>query len=92
MKKNYFCLEAARFGLDGGAMYGIIPRPMWSKASPPDEQNRIELAMRLLLIETDNRKILMDCGGQHHHYEKMRSRFNIQGEMIQSRCVYKIVD
>jgi glyoxylase-like metal-dependent hydrolase (beta-lactamase superfamily II) len=74
--KSYI-LEPAQFRLDGGAMYGIIPRPLWSKVSPPDEQNRIHLSLRLWLIETKSRLILVDTGIGHHHEKKISDRFQI---------------
>lgn len=55
-------LETGRFRLDGGAMFGIIPRPLWDRRIKPDARNRIELAMRCLLIEGDGRVILVDDG------------------------------
>jgi glyoxylase-like metal-dependent hydrolase (beta-lactamase superfamily II) len=50
------------FGLDGGSMFGIVPKPLWSKTNPADEQNRIELAARCLLLEGEGRRILVDTG------------------------------
>lgn len=55
-------LETGRFALDGGAMFGIVPKPIWSKFHPPDERNRIELAMRVLLIRDGKKNILVDVG------------------------------
>jgi glyoxylase-like metal-dependent hydrolase (beta-lactamase superfamily II) len=55
-------IEAGRFGLDGGAMFGIVPKPLWSKRIEPDDQNRIPLAMRCLLIEGADRLVLVDTG------------------------------
>jgi glyoxylase-like metal-dependent hydrolase (beta-lactamase superfamily II) len=55
-------LETGRFALDGGAMFGIVPKPIWSKFHPADERNRIELAMRILLIRDGKRNILVDVG------------------------------
>ncbi len=53
----------ARFGLDGGAMFGIIPRPLWSKTNPPDDNNRIDMACRCLLVQwSDGRHALVDVG------------------------------
>lgn len=54
----------ANFALDGGAMFGIVPRPLWEKQSPPDERNRIRLAVRCLLAFDDGagRRILVDDG------------------------------
>jgi methylmalonyl-CoA epimerase len=50
------------FRLDGGAMFGIVPRPLWEKLTPPDERNRIQLAMRPLLVEASWGRMLIDCG------------------------------
>lgn len=55
-------LVEAMFGLDGGAMFGIIPQPLWSKTNPPDDNNRIDLATRCLLIQYDDRNVLVDVG------------------------------
>jgi glyoxylase-like metal-dependent hydrolase (beta-lactamase superfamily II) len=55
-------LETGRFALDGGAMFGIVPKPIWSKFHPADDRNRIELAMRVLLIRDGKRNILVDVG------------------------------
>ena len=51
------------FRLDGGAMFGVIPRPLWEKKSPPDDRNRILLAMNILLIQTAGKRILLETGG-----------------------------
>jgi methylmalonyl-CoA epimerase len=50
------------FRLDGGAMFGVVPRPLWERSSPPDERNRIQLAMRPLLVEASWGRMLIDCG------------------------------
>jgi glyoxylase-like metal-dependent hydrolase (beta-lactamase superfamily II) len=55
-------IETGTLRLDGGAMFGIIPRPLWEKQMPPDTRNRITLAMRSLLIQGGDRNILVDCG------------------------------
>jgi glyoxylase-like metal-dependent hydrolase (beta-lactamase superfamily II) len=55
-------LEFGNFKLDGGAMFGVIPRTLWGRYHPPDELNRIEMALRCLLVETGDRKILVDTG------------------------------
>lgn len=78
--KKYFSLEPARFKLDGGAMFGIIPKPLWSKVHPADEQNRIELALRLILIKDGTKNILIDTGIGDYHGEKFESRFGIVGQ------------
>jgi len=56
-------LDVGRFGLDGGAMFGVVPKPLWSKAyHPGDAANRIPMATRLLLIEWADRRLLVDTG------------------------------
>jgi glyoxylase-like metal-dependent hydrolase (beta-lactamase superfamily II) len=70
----------ASFRLDGGAMYGIIPKPLWQKHSPPDELNRIELALRLWLIESDDRLVLIDTGVGDYHGEQFEERFAVKNQ------------
>jgi glyoxylase-like metal-dependent hydrolase (beta-lactamase superfamily II) len=56
-------ITEASFALDGGAMFGIIPRPLWGRTNPPDEKNRIDLACRCLLVEyPDGTRALVDVG------------------------------
>ena len=55
-------IDAGTFGLDGGAMFGVIPKPLWERKIPADNRNRIRLAMRCLLVEGRDRLILIDNG------------------------------
>ncbi len=55
-------LSDGTFGLDGGAMFGVVPKTLWSKRTTPDDRNRIPLAMRPLLVKANGRTILIDCG------------------------------
>jgi glyoxylase-like metal-dependent hydrolase (beta-lactamase superfamily II) len=55
-------LLESTFRLDGGAMFGIIPRPLWETTNPPDERNRIRMAARCLLVEGEGRRMLVDVG------------------------------
>src|ERR1051325_626218 len=55
-------IETGRFALDGGAMFGSVPKPLWEKTNPADERNRITLAARSLFIVGEGRKILVDNG------------------------------
>ncbi|MBN2497023.1 MAG: MBL fold metallo-hydrolase [Deltaproteobacteria bacterium] len=50
------------FGLDGGSMFGIVPRALWSGRHPPDDRNRITMALRCLLLTDGQRRILVDAG------------------------------
>jgi glyoxylase-like metal-dependent hydrolase (beta-lactamase superfamily II) len=56
-------LGDGHFRLDGGAMFGVIPKPLWEKKSPADERNRISLAMNILLIRAAGKWILVETGG-----------------------------
>jgi glyoxylase-like metal-dependent hydrolase (beta-lactamase superfamily II) len=55
-------LETGNFMLDGGAMFGVVPKALWSKQYPSDERNLCNLSLRSLLIESGSRKILVDTG------------------------------
>ena len=55
-------LETGNFKLDGGAMFGVVPKTLWQKTNPADANNRIEMSMRSMLIEDGNRLILIDTG------------------------------
>ncbi|MEM8558657.1 MAG: MBL fold metallo-hydrolase [Bacteroidota bacterium] len=63
-------IETGRFGLDGGAMFGIIPRALWSRHVEPDSQHRIPMGMRCLLLEGHGRLILIDNGLGDKYDEK----------------------
>jgi len=71
-------LHPATFKLDGGAMFGIIPKPLWQKKITPDELNRIDMSLRVLYIETDNKKILIDTGIGDYHADKFVNQFDIK--------------
>lgn len=73
-------IESGYFALDGGAMFGIIPKPLWEKTNPPDGINRIAMAARLLLLEWDNEKLLIDTGMGEKWDEKSRSIYAIDPE------------
>ncbi len=55
-------LETCRFYLDGGAMFGVVPKVFWERSNPADSKNRIEMAARTLLISDGNRRIIVDTG------------------------------
>lgn len=66
-------IETGRFALDGGAMFGVVPKPLWEKTNPPDEKNRIDLAARALLVVGNGRKILVDVGNGSKYTDKLTS-------------------
>jgi methylmalonyl-CoA epimerase len=55
-------LHDGPFRLDGGAMFGVVPRPLWEKKAPADDRHRIQLAMRPLLVEASWGRMIVDCG------------------------------
>ncbi|MDZ7268525.1 MAG: MBL fold metallo-hydrolase [candidate division KSB1 bacterium] len=59
---DIFLLSDGTFRLDGGAMFGVVPRVLWERHDPPDERNRILLGLNALLIMRGREKILIDCG------------------------------
>jgi glyoxylase-like metal-dependent hydrolase (beta-lactamase superfamily II) len=65
------------FRLDGGAMFGVVPRNLWSKACPPDEQNRIRMNMNCLFIEGHGERILIDTGIGDKWPAKHRAMYGI---------------
>ena len=65
------------FWLDGGAMFGVVPRNLWSKTCPPDEQNRIRMNMNCLFIEGKGERILIDTGIGDKWSDKHRTMYGI---------------
>src|SRR5665213_2657382 len=70
-------LETGRFALDGGAMFGVVPKNLWNRTNPADEQNRIEMALRALLIQGNGMNILVDTGMGDKYDEKTRSIYKL---------------
>ncbi|WP_442847044.1 MBL fold metallo-hydrolase [Leeuwenhoekiella sp. H156] len=63
-------IEAGNFKLDGGAMFGVVPKSLWTRTNPADENNMIDIAARCMLIEEGNRLILIDTGMGDKQSEK----------------------
>lgn len=72
----------ARFGLDGGAMFGIVPRALWEKTNPPDANNRISMTCRCLLVRYEDRNVLIDVGIGTKWSEKQRNIYNIHAQDV----------
>lgn len=65
-----YAIETGNFKLDGGAMFGVVPKTIWNKTNPADANNLIDIAARCLLIEDGNRLILIDTGMGNKQSEK----------------------
>ena len=74
-----FSLEADLFKLDGGAMFGVVPKTIWQRTNPSDSQNRIDISATSLLIELGNRLILIDTGMGDKQSEKFYQHFDRVG-------------
>ncbi|MBE0557461.1 MAG: MBL fold metallo-hydrolase, partial [Proteobacteria bacterium] len=70
-------VETGRFALDGGAMFGVVPRVMWSKTNPPDDRHRITMAARCLLIRGNGKTILVDTGNGTKFSEKLKDIYRL---------------
>src|SRR5438045_183511 len=73
-------LEAGRQALDGGAMFGVVPKPLWQRRVPADDRNRIPLALRCLLIEHDDGLVLVDTGIGNKEDAKFRDIYGVRNE------------
>lgn len=73
-------IESGNFKLDGGAMFGVVPKTLWSRTNPADANNLIDMAARCLLIEDGNRLILIDTGMGNKQNEKFFGHYHLWGE------------
>ncbi|WP_438966207.1 MBL fold metallo-hydrolase [Flavobacterium sp.] len=72
-------IEAGNFKLDGGAMFGVVPKTIWNKTNPADDKNLIDIAARCLLVENGNRLILIDTGMGNKQSDKFFSYYSLWG-------------
>ena len=72
-------IDTGKFKLDGGAMFGVVPKTIWSKTNPADENNMCSWSMRCLLLEFDDKKILIDTGIGNKQSEKFFQHFYLHG-------------
>jgi len=82
-------IETPNFKVDGGAMFGVIPKSMWQKVYPADENNMCNLANRCLLIDNGKKVILIDTGIGDKHDEKFLSYIYVNGEGNLISSLYK---
>lgn len=79
---SLYSIETSRFGLDGGAMFGIIPKVLWEKEAPADSRNRIEMVTRSLLLTSADHKILVDTGNGTKWQEKFKAIYSIDTDTV----------
>jgi glyoxylase-like metal-dependent hydrolase (beta-lactamase superfamily II) len=72
-------IESGNFKLDGGAMFGVVPKTIWNKTNPADANNLIDIAARCLLIEDQNRLILIDTGMGDKQSDKFFGYYSLWG-------------
>ena len=80
-------IQAGGQQLDGGAMFGVVPKPLWEKRIPADERNRIQLGMRCLLIEHPSGLILIDTGAGNKEDEKFKNIYGLENEGADGRTM-----
>ena len=81
-KYEILSIKSGMFRLDGGAMFGIVPKVLWNKLNHADDLNRINLATRSLLLISDKRKILVDTGLGNKFDEKFKNIYAIENIQI----------
>jgi len=77
---NLYPINAGNFKLDGGAMFGAVPKTIWNKTNPADSKNLIDISARCLLIEDGKRLILVDTGMGDKQSDKFFSYYSLWGE------------
>ena len=82
-------INTGLFKLDGGAMFGVVPKTIWNKSNPADENNMIDIAARCLLIEDGNRLILIDTGMGNKQSEKFFGYYSLWGTHSMDKSLAK---
>jgi glyoxylase-like metal-dependent hydrolase (beta-lactamase superfamily II) len=83
-------ITSGYFGLDGGAMFGVVPKPLWQKTNPSDERNRIRLSATHLILESSSRKIIIDTGMGNKMDDKFRNIYDIDDTHSMDKGLSKI--
>lgn len=84
-----YSIETGFFKLDGGAMFGVVPKSLWSRTNPADDKNLCSWAMRLLLIEDGKQLILLDTGIGDKQSEKFFSHYYLHGDATLDKSLAK---
>src|SRR5881394_3090968 len=79
---NVHAIQAGGQKLDGGAMFGVVPKPLWERRIVPDEKNRIQLGMRCLLVDHEIGPVLIDTGAGNKEKEKFYNIYGIENRGV----------
>jgi glyoxylase-like metal-dependent hydrolase (beta-lactamase superfamily II) len=82
-----YSIETGQFKLDGGAMFGVVPKTVWHKLNPADDNNMINLAMRCLLVEDGNRLLLIDNGIGNKQSDKFFGYYFLHGNTTLEKSI-----
>lgn len=85
-----YAINTELFKLDGGAMFGVVPKSIWHKINPADENNMCTWSMRCLLVKENNRLILIDTGIGNKQSEKFFSYYYIHGEDTLEKSLHRL--
>jgi len=83
-------IETGNFKLDGGAMFGVVPKKLWQRTNPADNNNLIDMSMRCMLIEDGNRLILIDTGLGNKQSAKFFGYYHLFGDFTLDNSLAKI--
>src|ERR1700761_2650808 len=86
---NLYTIDTGFFKLDGGAMFGVVPKTIWNKTNPADENNLCTWALRCLLVEDNNRLTLIDTGIGNKQDPKFFSHYYLHGDDSLDRSLAK---
>ncbi len=84
-----YSVNAGYFKLDGGAMFGVVPKSIWNNLNPADENNMCNWAMRCLLVENEGRLILVDTGIGNKQSDKFFSHYYLNGDDTMEKSLAK---
>ena len=73
-------IETGNFKLDGGAMFGVVPKALWERTNPADSNNLCTWSMRSMLVEDGNKLMLIDTGIGNKQSDKFFSHYNLHGD------------
>jgi glyoxylase-like metal-dependent hydrolase (beta-lactamase superfamily II) len=85
---EFHILSDGHVYLDGGAMFGVIPKPLWEKQAPADARNRIKLAMNCLLVFAGHKRILIETGAGDKWTHKFRDIYNLDGPRLLDQLLH----